>query len=230
MGLKPVSELKNKHKDKDIYVLGSGPTLNFIDKEFFKDKITVSVNEVGSTYLPTTNYIVTKYHSDAQHWARHMPDVKIVCSYGNTGANGAGKLSDEFDNLYEFEHNENRDKQTNILNEFPVGDNHLVVSWSSITSAIHLAAHLGAKNIILVAHDCGELDDKAWVDGYVYDTMFNDEEYINNVKSRAVQFEAQTIQLKQKLQEVYKCNIYSLNPFINYSLEGHKYRGTSVIN
>jgi hypothetical protein len=105
MGLKPVSELKNKHKDKDIYVLGSGPTLNFIDKEFFKDKITVSVNEVGSAYLPTTNYIVTKYHSDAQHWARHMPDIKIVCSYGNTGANGAGKLSDEFDNLYEFEHN-----------------------------------------------------------------------------------------------------------------------------
>ncbi len=29
MGLKPVSELKNKHKDKDIYVIGSGPTLNF---------------------------------------------------------------------------------------------------------------------------------------------------------------------------------------------------------
>jgi len=142
MGLKPVSELKNKHKDKDIYVLGSGATLNFIDKEFFKDKITVSVNEVGSVYLPTTN----------------------------------------------------------------------------------------AKNIILVAHDCGELDDKAWVNGYVYDTMLDDEEYINNVKSRAVQFEAQTIQLKQKLQEVYGCNIYSLNPFINYSLEGHKYRGTSVIN
>jgi hypothetical protein len=159
-----------------------------------------------------------------------MPDVKIVWSYGNTGANGAGKLSDEFDNLYEFEHNENFDKQTNILNEFPVGDNHLVVSWSSITSAIHFAAHLGAKNIILVAHDCGELDDKAWVDGYVYDTMLDDEEYINNVKSRAVQFEAQTIQLKQKLQEVYGCNIYSLNPFINYNLEGISYRGLNSIN
>ncbi len=38
-----------------------------------------------------------------------MPDIKIVCSYGNTGANGAGKLSNEFDNLYEFEHNENYD-------------------------------------------------------------------------------------------------------------------------
>ena len=36
----------------------------------------------------------------------------------------------------------------------------LVISWSTITSGIHLALFLGAINIILVAHDCGKINDK----------------------------------------------------------------------
>jgi hypothetical protein len=80
----------------------------------------------------------------------------------------------------------------------------------------------------MVAHDCGELNDKSWVDGYVvYDWS---EDSIAGAKERNIKFEKQSVAVKKKLIELYGCNVYSLNPFINYSLEGHKYRGTSVIN
>ena len=35
--------------------------------------------------------------------------------------------------------------------------------------------------------------------------------------------ESNTLEVKKKIKEVYNCNIYSLNPFINFGLEGHKY-------
>jgi hypothetical protein len=52
-------------------VLGSGATLNFIDPKFFSKKITVCVNDVGEVYLPTTKYIVTKYHPESW-WTIHI--------------------------------------------------------------------------------------------------------------------------------------------------------------
>ena len=44
------------------------------------------------------------------------------------------------------------------INFDPKRDNKLIVSGSTITTAIHLAAHMGAKYIILLGHDCGTLD------------------------------------------------------------------------
>jgi len=35
--------------------------------------------------------------------------------------------------------------------------------------------------------------------------------------------EAHTLALKRRLKEVYGTNVYSLNPFINFNLEGHEY-------
>ena len=52
-----ITGFRNIHKNKDVYVLGSGATLNFIDPKFFYKKITVCVNEVGETYLPTTKFL-----------------------------------------------------------------------------------------------------------------------------------------------------------------------------
>jgi hypothetical protein len=36
--------------------------------------------------------------------------------------------------------------------------------------------------------------------------------------------------MKQRLWDVYSCQVYSLNPFVNYSLEGVQYRGAASIN
>ena len=222
-----ITSLKDLHKGEDIYVLGSGTTLDFIDKDFFNNKITVSVNDVGVVYLPTTQYVVTKYHREAIDYAQRLPNSKVLVSRGNLGNGDYPELPNNLSNLYYFNHNINKDHETSV-NEWLFDEDALFVSWSSITSAMHLAAYLGAKNIIMVAHDCGELNDKSWVDGYVvYDWS---EDSIAGAKERNIKFEKQSVAVKKKLIELYGCNVYSLNPFINYSLEGHKYRGTSVIN
>ena len=222
-----ITEFRNIHKNKDVYVLGSGATLNFIDPKFFSKKITVCVNEVGEVYLPTTKYVVTKYHPEAIKFAQQMPNVNVVVSRGSLGGPHYPALP-ALKNLYTFNHNTNRDAATSVTTDWPVEDDSLYVSWSSITSAMHFAAYLGAKNIIMVAHDCGELDDKSWVDGYVYDTW--DKTKVEEAKERNKQFEIQSIAVKTKLKELYGCNVYSLNPFINYNLEGVKYRSYNEIN
>jgi hypothetical protein len=187
----------------------------------------VCVNEVGETYLPTTKYVVTKYHPEAIKFAQQMPNVNVVVSRGSLGGPHYAALP-ALKNLYTFDHNINRDASTSVVADWPLEDGSLYVSWSSITSAMHFGAYLGAKNIIMVAHDCGELDDKSWVDGYVYDTW--DKTKVEEAKERNKQFEIQSIAVKGKLKQLYGCNVYSLNPFINYNLEGVKYRSHNEIN
>jgi len=225
---KTIKEFGNKHKGKDVYVLGSGGTLNFIDPKFFYKKITVCVNDVGEVYLPTTQYVVTKYHTEAISYAKAMPNTSVVTSRGSLGSTHYTDLP-ELNNLYTFEHNVNRDAGTSTITDWPTTEpDSLFVSWSSITSAMHFAAFLGAKNIIMVAHDCGELDDRGWVKGYPVETW--DGKKVDEAKERNKQFEIQSIAVKKKLIQLYGCNIYSLNPFINYNLEGVKYRSHNEIN
>ena len=222
-----ITEFKDIHKNKDVYVLGSGATLNFIDPKFFYKKITVCVNDVGEIYLPTTKYVVTKYHPEAIAYARNMPDVNVVVSRGSLGGPYYSALP-ALKNLYTFDHNINKGPSTSTVIDWPTEDHSLYVSWSSITSAMHFAAYLGAKNIIMVAHDCGELDNKGWVSGYPVESW--DKDKVEEAKERNKQFEIQSIAVKNKLKQLYGCNIYSLNPFINYNLEGVKYRSYNEIN
>jgi hypothetical protein len=187
----------------------------------------VCVNDVGEIYLPTTKYVVTKYHPEATKYAQLLPDVNVVVSRGELGGPNYSVLP-ALKNLYTFNHNINKGPSTSTVTDWPPEGDSLYVSWSSITSAMHFAAFLGAKNIIMVAHDCGELDDKSWVDGYVYNSW--DKTKVEEAKERNKQFEIQSIALKKKLIQLYGCNIYSLNPFINYNLEGVKYRSHNEIN
>lgn len=222
-----IGVLKDAHKNKDVYVLGSGATLNFVDPDFFKNKITICVNEVGQAYLPKTKYVLSKHHPEAIRHAEQMPKTKVIVSFGDCGNQYAKTLPD-LPNLYAFHHKQNMCQLANVKRDWPDQETGLYVSWSSITSAMHFAAYLGAKNIILVGHDCGELDGKTWVKDYGYESGNPSE--MAEAKQRNYAFEDQSIAVKQKLKELYNCNIYSLNPFINYNLEGVSYRGRNSIN
>jgi uncharacterized Rossmann fold enzyme len=218
--IKNVAQLKNLHKDQDIWVLGSGSSLNYIDKSFFDNKITVAINYVIRHYLSSSTYMVTKYHQIANEIAQQYPETKVVVShkqYGNVN-NKSGMDNSKYENVYIFYHNHNQGGSTPIKKLLPMADDHLISSWSSITSGIHLAAHMGARNIILAGHDGGAIDGKYHIDNY-YDT----EEKSINQKDKLLTFQDNTIELKEILKEVYGCNIHSLNPFISLKLEGHTF-------
>jgi len=102
--------------------------------------------------------------------------------------------------------------------DWPTLDNSLVIGSSGIHGAMHLAAYMGAKFIVLVGADCGTLGGAERVEGYVQG------------EHPWELYESHLRDMKQRLFEMYGCQVYSLNPFINYSLEGTAYRGAASIN
>jgi len=81
--------------------------------------------------------------------------------------------------------------------------NKLVVSYSTITTGIHLAAYMGAKNIILIGHDCGTIDGECNFKDYhtaqTYKIVWRNgkQDYVNWLSK----IENQTIKLKSLLKE-----------------------------
>jgi hypothetical protein len=128
---------------------------------------------------------------------------------------------------WEFDHLPNRVQQPPDL--APIGSpDRLVVSWSTITTAIHFAAYLGAANIIVCGHDCGFIDGLANYTGY-YDHVApiapgaradTDARYA--AYARIISgLERQTMQVRDRIREVYGCSVHGLNPFVSLALEGH---------
>lgn len=212
-----LDELRNLHPEETIWVIGSGPSLNFIEPDFFDDKICVTVNLVGRTYGLKSFYAYSNYHS--------IPPKRI---FGN-GLKVAVMLAKDTltqnpwpgnvpDNVALSEaHSYNPPGSAWDPYTMPPPEGQIVYGSSSIHGATHLAAHLGAKNIILVGADCGFIDETINVQGYPHAT----EHYSLRVWNKHTQI------LKRWLAEKYGVRIHSLNPFINLNLEGHTFRGVS---
>lgn len=215
---KGIRELRNKHQGEDIWVVASGPSTGFVEPGFFANKVTIGVNRVWSRLVP--NYLVIKEHTILPEALSY--GVPVVCSRyhcGNTRyAFNPGPATRPGDGeLYWFEHVNN---ELTRMDLDVVGDlDKLVVSYSTITSAIHLAAYMGAANILLVGHDCGKLDGQVNYPGYGRPLIDKDNFYEQFIRD----IEPQTLALREKLAEVYGCRIYSLNPFLNLGMEGHRY-------
>ncbi len=216
MDIKP---LENKHTGEDIYIIASGKSVDFYDLSFFDNKITIGINQIYKM-LPTT-YLVRKEHRLMKDIISQVPDTIHVISNGDCGNNNninKQYIKQNKLNVYVFDHDKNNCQYKGL----PDGDK-IVVSWSTITCGIHLAAYMGAKNIILVGHDCGTIDGESNCSGYHTNTsrnQANEDQYINWLKK----IENQTIKLKKDIKVKYGCNIISLNPFINFNLEGHIYK------
>lgn len=220
-----LSKFKDIHKNSDIYVIASGPSLDYIDSSFFVNKITIGINQIYKKVK--TNYLVRKEKDLLNQILKETPNETIhfisrgVCGgNGNINKNFIKKNYSSNENIIIYEHNKNNCTMPNVLPK-----NGLVVSWSTITTGIHLAAYMGAKNIILVGHDCGTLDNITNTKNYHSESTYKiaHKKGESDYKVWLPKIENQTIKLKNILKKHYGCNVYSLNPFINFGLEGHKY-------
>lgn len=207
----PVIKLRGRYDGKDIWVIASGPSAGFVAPGFFDNKITIGVNRIWSHFK--TAYLVVKEAvvlQDAIDSGETVIASKHNCGnlgYPESKARGA---------WYYFEHRQNGMENVDLD---VIGKDEIVVSFSTITSAMHLAAYMGAKNILLVGHDCGSIDGMMNFDGYP-DNLMKSESFYRDFLSR---IEPQSLAVRDRLKEVYGCNIYSLNPFLNFGLEGHEY-------
>ena len=214
---------KNKHIDEDIYVIGSGKSCDFLPKDFLDNKITIGINQVYNKFK--VNYLVRKETSLLKEVIEKNPDTIHFISKGDCGNDNNKNLeiiTREYsvnNNIVIFNHNIN----THRINSLPE-DNCMLVSYSTIVSGIHLAAYMGAKNIILIGHDCCCIDNQPNFAGYHTDKTYKiaHKAGVEGYKEWLKLIENDTVFLRTLLKEKYGCNIVSINPFLNFKLEGHK--------
>ena len=210
-----LADLRDIHKGETAWVIGSGPSLNFIDPEFFDGKLCVAPNAVGQAIDLKSYYFFSNYHDlsldiigdeaiiaavmlardtlSQKPWEGEVPQ-KVAFTSANSYAPPGSSW-----NPYRM----------------PPPEGHIVYGSSSIHGAIHLAVHLGARDVILVGADCGFIDGVSNAATYPTTT----ETYSFRV------WNEHTIVLKQWLADNYGARVYSLNPFVNLNLEGHKFEG-----
>ena len=229
--MKSLSDFKNIHKGKDIYVIGSGKSCDFISRDFFDNKITIGINEVFTRY--STTYLCRKEIWMIREAAPKKPNSIFFCSRGDCGGGNSKNLElakkmekeKKADNIVIFDHKNNICRPINIERDLPnLDENKLLVSYSTSCSAIHLALYMGAKNIILVGLDGGKIDGEINYKGYRighHSGRFNPKQYHNWIKTTCIN--SDMITLKTHFKKKYNCNVYSLNPFTNFRLDGHTF-------
>ena len=211
--IRSIKSLKSIHKDKDIYVLGSGSSMNHLAQDFFDNKITIGVNRVCRFFR--CDYTIAKDPTGLEEILSSRGDSKIILSKHRYG-NKQESLNTTEISHYVFDHPCNNYGPNQFCPDLSVitkDSDKIVVSYSTITSAIHLVAYMGAKNIIMCGHDCCEINGKSWVDGY-YDHLkpvHQTQEGYNNFLSKIKQH---TVDVKGKICEEFGCNIYTLSPFL----------------
>jgi ribosomal protein S18 len=220
-----LSSLKNKHAGCDIYVVASGKSLDFFNPSFFKERIVVGVNQVYKKIK--ADYLVYKDPKLLKEAISSGSKVLISKHmYGNTKLR-FNPIPKNTSSVFVYPHNCNTD--TGKIDHSDL-HNKLIVSKSTITTAIHAAAYMGAKNVFLIGHDCGLIDSESNFKGYyssISETPWKDwKEY----RDWLLTIEDQTIKTKDLIQSNYKCSVHSINPFINFNLEGHTYLGKNKIN
>ena len=155
--MKKLEDYKNIHHNMDIYILASGKSVDFIDKSFFFNKIILGINQVYKKI--NCNYLVRKENKLLKEVVDLNPNTIHFISKGDCGGSNNKNLqlvNKDFknnNNIVIYNHNKNSTKIPDTIK-----DEELIVSQSTITTGIHLAAYMGAKNIILVGHDGGMIN------------------------------------------------------------------------
>tara|TARA_R110000782_G_scaffold71803_6_gene143860 strand:+ start:45 stop:776 length:732 start_codon:yes stop_codon:yes gene_type:complete len=220
---KNITELKNKHLGKDIWIVLAGSSMNYVSNSFFENKIVLGTNQVYK-HFPCT-YIVMKDCMERPRYTRSIQELKeksipLIFSEYYKGSSSKEKNTPDYENSYVFSHNT---RTTSIEKEIEdLSDDNIVVSKSTVTSLIHIAAYMGAKNIILCGHDCGTLDGDLYYEGYMEDDWISSANW-SGISTWMSTIERESQSVRKYLMKKYNCNIHSLNPFLNLGLENHDF-------
>ena len=206
-----LEDLASAHYGETIWVLGSGPSLNFLSPSFFDDKTTVSTNASAFTLGFEPDYVFSHYHSEALRMSAQVAVVTLARDTV-TQQEWRGDKPDELVLIEQDSYNP-PGSSWNPLTTHPPKPHSLAYGSSSLHGSMHLAAWLGAKHIVLVGADCGMLDGEHRVAGY----PDGDKLWVLYNEHHAL--------MKAWLQREYDVTVYSLNPFINLNLEGHRFEG-----
>ena len=212
--MKSIKELKGT-LPTDIYVLGSGPSLNYLTPKFFVNKITVGVNHIYKQF--PCSYVVLHHGEHAQAVIDSGNELVI----SETRLCIPGELMTFDGEYYQYKHKPQG--FANIDYSLLDSDDGLVVGETTIINAISFAYFLGAVNIILCGVDCGTINHNLHVRGYYPDNLPTMPRIRSNAMSPSPRIEEFANVLRKR-----GVGVCSINPFINFSLEGNIYERKSA--
>lgn len=211
-----LNDLRNLHEGETIWVLGSGPSLNFIDGAFFDDKLTVSTNFSARALGFQPDYAFSHYHDNAADLAHDSMTVVTIEHDTMTAQPWQGEKPHNLI-LAPTQYVHPPGSSWNPLTSHKPGLDQIAYGSSSLHGAMHLGAILGASFIVLVGADCGQIDGADRVNNY----------QVPNGHTLWTLYNEHHKMMKDYLEQNYPVKVHSLNPFINLNLEGHKFEGVA---
>lgn len=213
-----IEALRNLHRGRTIHVLASGKSMDYFSPITFDEYITIGVNEVYREY-PV--HFVLAHHQECLQEALNYRHPRgshpfVVTSEYYCGVYAWGRM--QLNTVvglpyYTYKHVDSPHFTEIDLSVMDKPD-HLVMSSCTVAEAVHFAYHLGAATIILCGVDGGSIDGKYNYEGY------NGGHGTNTDHIRV------TLPLLQKVVDEVRRRgtaVYSLNPFMDLGLEGHRF-------
>ena len=146
--------------------------------------------------------------------------IPLIYSEHNMAWHTQGKNNVNYDNSYMFSHNDGAGPLEGALEV--IGTDRMACKRSGITCGMNIAAYMGAKNIIISGIDCGKINNNLYFNGYT-EKQWHSGENDPNIESWLTASDKINLTVRDKIKEVYNCNIHSLNPFMNFKLDGNEF-------
>jgi len=209
--------LRGSEKGKDIYVIGSGRSIDYIPDTFWEGKVVIGVNSVPNRvpckYLISHHYFVLQPFIDSGKSivVTSHAEMGIMDSTAEDWVKPTWYNEVLTGDYYVYRHLNQQFTRIDLSVFDTPG--YLVTGGSIITTALHFAYFLGASSILCAGVDGGTLDGEINYAGYTPETP---NQHPSNVSH----------QLKKMANAIRGRGIpvVSINPFINFTLEIHIFK------
>lgn len=236
--MKSISSLYQVHSGEDIWVIAAGSSMDYVPEDFFDNKLSIGVNQTFYKYC--CDYVIIKDLLDEPRFSDSVNDLQqrgiplIYSRYHRGGVDSPPRMkyklnTTTYENSYVFDHAMHTEHENVHAENIGTLDK-FFCKGTTITCAVNLAGHMGAKNIIICGNDGGTLDDNIYYKNYMmYERHSGGESYFHKPKKLKQHVLDMMPLVKKHVQQQYGCSVMSLNPFLDYSLEGHKYTKSTGI-
>jgi hypothetical protein len=220
---KSIADLKGIWKGEDVYVVGSGSSVDrFRGLGFLEGKKVIAMNDVWK-WVRADFMICT--HADTFTRARGQGLKCVVSALDLHEGGGTPNDVETPEDYFVFGTGKVFDFEKNL--EDLGSDDRLCLGNTISVAAVNLAAHLGAKTIFLIGVDCAAIEGKVNFGEYfnraeipqmqasgsieAWRLHMNDA-FVRNVRELSA--------VRARVKEVYGADVVSITPFIGLKCEG----------
>jgi hypothetical protein len=204
--------MDGRHAGEDLWVVGSDASIDYFPKGFFENRTVVCVNQI---HVPC-QYVVSKADvgqlADSVYLEKNVqsqPGVMLVVSKYSAGLRAEGEVLLHGPNVIVFDHEDNMIQQFDAVRDIPADPSMMLVSHSTLGSAMHFAARLGARTVFMVG-----------VSGGAFAGRKSLESRGNHSAGFIDRMSRQTQPIANRLTEMYGTEFVTVLPWANLRCDG----------